>query len=113
MSEPDNTLEHALTRRLRDVIDGAAPTEGELRLLTEQAEGLARTLRAAIAGSEAQLTALVTGHGSSVAEMAAELRRVERLREELDDLQADLRALSNRARRLRGAWVRPGASEKR
>jgi|tagenome__1003787_1003787.scaffolds.fasta_scaffold20498569_1 hypothetical protein len=106
---PDDTLELTLTRRLREVVDGAAATEGELRLLTEQAEGLARSLAAAIAGSEAQLTALMTEHGSSVAAMAAELRRVERLRDELDDLRADLRALGNRARTLRGAWARPNA----
>src|SRR4051794_39388371 len=47
VSMPDDTLELTLTRRLREVVDGAAATEGELRLLTEQAEGLARSLAAA------------------------------------------------------------------
>jgi polyhydroxyalkanoate synthesis regulator phasin len=106
MSTPGDTLERSLTRRLREVLTGAAATEGELRRLKEQAEGLARTLAAGISSSESQLSALATKPDATVAEMAAELRRVERLREELDDLRADLAALASRARTLRGAWMR-------
>lgn len=106
MSEPDDTLEIALTRRLREVLTGAAATEGELRLLEEQAEALARSLAAGIDSSEAHLAALAAAPGATVAEMAAELRRVERLREEFDDLRADLAALASRSRTLRGAWLR-------
>jgi len=106
MSEPDDTLEIALTRRLREVLSGAAATEGELRLLEEQAEGLARSLAAGIVSSEAHLAALAGAPGATVTEMAAELRRVERLRDELDDLRADLAALASRSRTLRGAWLR-------
>lgn len=106
MSAPDDTLELALTRRLRKVLAGAAATEGELRLLKEQAEGLARSLAAGIDSSEANLATLATAPGAAVAEMAAELRRVERFRDELDDLRADLAALAARSRMLRGAWLR-------
>ena len=106
MREPDDTLELVLTHRLRDVLRGAAVTEGELRLLKEQAEGLARSLGAGIDSSEARLAALATAPGATVAEMAAELRRVERLRDELDDVRADLAALASRSRALRGAWLR-------
>lgn len=106
MRKPDDTLELALTQRLREVLRGAAATEGELRLLEEQAEGLARSLTAGIDSSEAQLAALATAPSATVAEMAAELRRVERLRNELDDLRADLAALASRSRTLRGAWLR-------
>jgi len=105
VSEPDDTLELTLARRLRAVLTGAAATEGELRLLTEQAEGLARTLAAGIDAGEARLSALAVEHGAALSEMAAELRRLERLREELDDLRADLAALDGRARKLRGAWI--------
>jgi hypothetical protein len=106
MREPNDTLELALTHRLREVLTGAAATEGELRLLKEQAESLARSLAAGIGSSEAHLAALAAAPGSTVAEMAAELRRVERLRDELDDLRADLAALASRSRTLRGAWLR-------
>lgn len=106
MSEPDDTLELALARRLREVVTGAAATEGELRLLKEQAEALARSLAAGIESSEGRLAALSAAPDATVAEMAAELRRVERLRDELDDLRADLAALASRSRTLRGAWLR-------
>jgi hypothetical protein len=105
MSAPDDTLELALARRLREVVTGAAATEGELRLLKDQAEGLARALAAGIESSEARLAALSAAPGATVAEMAAELRRVERLRDELGDLRADLAALASRSRTLRGAWL--------
>jgi len=106
MDAPADTLEQSLTRRLREVLAGSAATEGELRRLKEQAEGLARSLTAGISSSEAQLTALAAEPDAGVAEMAAELRRVERLREELDDLRADLAALASRTRTLRGGWLR-------
>jgi hypothetical protein len=86
-------------------VTGSAATEGELRLLAEQGDGLARTLAAAIGGSETRLASLVSTPDAPVAAMAAELRRVERLRDELDDLQADLAALERRARALRGSWL--------
>jgi ubiquinone biosynthesis protein UbiJ len=100
-------LDLTLTARLREVVAGSAATEGELRLLAEQGHGLARTLVGGIASSEARLGVLAAEPEAAVAEMAAELRRVERLREELDDLRADLAALEKRARRLRGEWMRP------
>jgi ubiquinone biosynthesis protein UbiJ len=106
MSEPPESLDLTLTTRLREVVTGAAATEGELRLLAEQGHGLARALAAAIGSSEARLGLLAAAPEAAVAEMAAELRRVERLRDELDDLRADLAALEKRARTLRGAWLR-------
>jgi hypothetical protein len=47
---------------------------------------------------------------------AAELRRVELLRVELDDLRADLAVLDRRARALRGKWLgrdAPAATSRR
>jgi hypothetical protein len=106
VSKPPDTLDETLTVRLHEVVTGAAATEGELRLLGEQGQGLARALSASIGASEARLGALDATPDASLAEMAAELRRVERLREELDDLQTDLAALERRSRALRGAWMR-------
>jgi hypothetical protein len=51
MDAPPDTLDQSLTRRLRDVLAGSAATEGELRRLKEQAEGLARSLAAGIGSS--------------------------------------------------------------
>jgi hypothetical protein len=103
---PPETLDQTLMTRLRAVVTGATSTEGELRTLAERGEALARTLRAAIDATETRLGDLASSPDAAVAEMAAELRRVERLRWELEDLRADLRALDRRARSLRGAWMR-------
>jgi hypothetical protein len=101
----EQSLDLALTRRLSEVVAGAVPTEGELRLLAEGGDALARTLQAAIRSSEARLSLLADDPTATVAAIAAELRRVEFLRVELDDLRADLRALDRRARALRGRWL--------
>jgi chromosome segregation ATPase len=108
VSRPPESLDLTLTTRLREIVTGAAATEGELRLLAEQGQGLARALTASIGASEARLGELAAEPEAAVAEMAAELRRVESLREELDDLRADLAALDKRARALRGKWLGGG-----
>jgi len=98
-------LDDALTERLARVVAGADPTEAELRTLAEGGQALARTLEASIRSSEARLTVLSEDPESAVSELAAELRRVELLRVELDDLRADLTVLDRRARALRGKWL--------
>jgi chromosome segregation ATPase len=100
-----NQLDEALTERLARVVAGAEPTEAELRTLAEGGEALARALAASIRSSEARLTSLSADPSSAVSELAAELRRVELLRGELDDLRADLAVLDRRARALRGKWL--------
>ena len=100
-----NRLDHALTVRLAEVVAGADPTEAELRLLSEGGTALARTLAASIRSSEARIAALADDPASAVAEVAAELRRVEMLRLELDDLRHDLVVLDRRAHALRGKWL--------
>jgi len=101
-----NHLDIALTERLSAVVAGGAePTEAELRVLAEGGQALARALEASIRSSEARLTVLSDDPASAVSELAAELRRVELLRVELDDLRADLTVLDRRARTLRGKWL--------
>lgn len=102
----DDTLDLTLTRRLAEIVAGAPSTEGELRLLIEQGEALERSLDASLQASEAQLGRLAGEPTAEVAEMASELRRVERLRSELGDVRATLAALDARARSLRGVWLR-------
>lgn len=101
----DDTLDLTLTRRLREVIAGAASTEAELRILAEQGEALARALDASIRTSESRLGALASEPGAELAEMASELRRVERFRTELAEVEAALLAFDERARTLRGKWL--------
>src|SRR5262245_12669495 len=101
----DDTLDLTVTRRLREVIAGAAATESELRLLAEQGGALARSLDASVRASESRLGALAADPGTELAEMALELRRVERLRAELADMEAELAAFEERARTLRGKWL--------
>ncbi len=101
----EHDLDLALTRRLAEVVAGADPTEGELRALADDGDAFARALQASIRSSEDRLAVLADDPAAAVAEIAAELRRVERLRVELDDLRADLRVLDRRARALRGKWL--------
>lgn len=112
VSEPagpqEDTLELALRRRLVEVVAGAAATEGELRQLAEQGHALVRGLEAAADAGEARLDALASGPGAPVAELASELRRVESLRAELEGLRPILSALDERARELRGTWLKQG-----
>lgn len=105
MPTPPNSLDETLTGRLREVLTGAVPTESELRVLTEQGEALARSLDASVRATESRLGALASDVDAELAEMARELRRVERLREELADVQAALAALDRRARALRRKWL--------
>ena len=104
-STPVRFLDDALAERLARVVAGAEPTEAELRTLAEGGQALARTLEASIRSSETRLTALSADPASAVSELAAELRRVELLRVELDDLRHDLAVLDRRARALRGKWL--------
>jgi chromosome segregation ATPase len=100
------TLDSALSARLREILASGSATESELRELTEQADGWARTLRAQIRASERKLRALAADPASPIAEIADELRRVERLRPQLGEARRLLAGLETRARELRTEWLR-------
>ena len=102
MSEP---LDFALIGRLRDVANSRPATEAELRTLAEQADAWARTLSGQIDGSERRLRRLTTNPASSLAQIAAELRRVEKLRPQLEEVRLLLVDLEDRARELRTQWL--------
>lgn len=110
MAQP---LDFALIKRLREVLDDRPATEAELRSLSEQADAWARTVNGQIESSERRILRLNQNPNSSLAQIAAELRRVEQLRPQLHEvrrLQADL---EERARQVRTEWLLSQATSRR
>jgi chromosome segregation ATPase len=99
------SLDFALIRRLRDVLGSTPSTETELRTLTEQAEAWRRTVSGQIESSERRIQRLNQNPGSSLAQIASELRRVERLRPQLQEVTTLLADLEQRARQVRTEWL--------
>jgi hypothetical protein len=99
-----------LAARLRRVLDDEPSTEAELRTLSEQADAWARALQAQIEGSERRLRELHSDPASPLADIAAELRRIETVRPELVELRSLLAELETRARELRTEWLLRQAS---
>jgi hypothetical protein len=102
MAEP---LDFALIKRLREVLESRLATESELRTLSEQAEAWERTLNGQIEASERRLRRLNANPASSLAQIASELRRVEKLRPQLNEVRSLLADLEARARQLRTEWL--------
>jgi len=100
------TLDFALTARLREVLADQPATEGELRTLSEQADAWVRTLQAQIQASERRLRELTADPATPLTEIAVELRRVETLRPELVEMRSLLSDLAKRAHELRAAWLK-------
>jgi chromosome segregation ATPase len=98
-------LDFALIKRLREVLESRPATEAELRTLTEQAEAWQRTVSGQIESSERRIQRLNQNPASSLAQIAAELRRVERLRPQLKEVTTLLRRLEQRAREVRTEWL--------
>jgi chromosome segregation ATPase len=99
------SLDFALIKRLREVLADRPATETELRTLMEQAEAWARTVGGQIESSERRIRRLNQNPASSLAQIASELRRVERLRPQLTEVRSLLAELEQRARRLRTEWL--------
>lgn len=102
MPEP---LDFALITRLREVLASRPATESELRTLSEQAEAWALTVDGQIQSSERRLRRLNANPSSSLAQIAGELRRVEKLRPQLTEVRSLLADLETRARELRTEWL--------
>lgn len=102
------TLDSALIGQLRAGVKGAPTTESELRRLSEEADGWRRALTAQINGSEQRLNILADETPPRLAEITAELKRLDRLRPQLDEVELLLNDLEQRARGLRSAWVSQG-----
>jgi hypothetical protein len=99
------TLDTALIAQLRAVVRGAPTTESELRQLWEEADGWRRALQGQIDGSERRLQGLADEPAPQLAEVTAELRRLDRLHPQLEEVQDLLTDLEQRARQLRATWI--------
>ena len=106
-------LDFALIKRLREVLDDRPATESELRALKEQAEAWARTISGQIESSERRIRRLNQNPASSLAQLASELRRVEQLRPQLNEVRDLLKNLEERARQVRTAWLLSQATSRR
>ena len=99
-------LDLALTRRLRQVVAGEVPTESELRTLADAADGWVRATEAQLHAAEGRLAGLNADPASPLAEIAAEVRRVEALSRELAEARRLIDGLEQRTRELRTAWLK-------
>jgi phage shock protein A len=92
--------------RLREVLSRGVATETELRELSDQAGGWERSLQAQLRAGERRLAKLTAEPSAPITDIAEELRRVEALRPELEEVHELLAELEQRARELRTAWLR-------
>ena len=95
------TLDFALEARLRAVLDDRSVTESVLRKLTEQGAACALILDARLERHERRLTELSSDPASSLAAIAAEVRSINELKPDLEELHGLLDALNAHARELR------------
>jgi hypothetical protein len=109
---PDR-LDLALTTRLRQVVGGQPTTESELRTLADQAGGWARATEAQLRSAEARLERLNADPASPIAQIAAEVRRAEALKRELEEARSLIAGLEERARELRTAYLKHHAESAR
>ena len=99
------TLDAALKARLRAVLDRRTVTESVLRKLSEEGEACARILSARLKRSEGRLAELSSDPASSLAAIADEMRTINELRPDLEELHALLVALAAHAHELRASWL--------
>jgi hypothetical protein len=99
-------LDLALARRLRQVVAGEVATESELRTLADDADGWVRATEAQLHAAEGRLARLNANPASPLAEIAAEVRRVEALSRELAEARRLIGGLEQRTRQLRTAWLK-------
>jgi hypothetical protein len=99
-------LDLALVTRLRQVVAGEVATEAELRALDDEAGGWLRATQAQLRAGEDRLTKLNADPAAPLAEIAAEVRRVEALSRERDEARLLIDGLERRTRELRTAWLK-------
>jgi hypothetical protein len=101
-------LDAVLKERLRAVLDDRPVTEAELRKLAEQGRACVLIMGADLRRSEERLAELSSDATSSLADIAACVRRVNELRPGLSELEALLADLEARAREFRASWLSYG-----
>jgi chromosome segregation ATPase len=99
------TLDSVLRERLRSVLDGRPATEAELRKLIEEGGACALLLRGQLERTERRLSELSADPETSLSELASALREAQAIRPQLDELDAILAELQERAREARRSWV--------
>jgi hypothetical protein len=99
------TLDSALKRELRAVLDRRPVTEAELRRLFEEGRACALILAGQLEKGEEELARLADDPAAPFTELAATLRRVNQLRPDLEELHRLLADLDAQARELRASWV--------
>jgi chromosome segregation ATPase len=99
-------LDLALVTRLRQVVAGEVATEAELRALDDEAGGWLRATDAQLRAAEDRLTRLNADPATPLAEIAAEVRRVEALARERNEARGLIDGLEQRTRELRTAWLK-------
>jgi hypothetical protein len=99
------TLDSALKRELRAVLDRRPVTEAELRRLFEEGRACALILAGQLEKAEERLARLGADPAAPFTELAATLRSVNELRPDLEELHRLLGALDAQARELRAAWA--------
>jgi hypothetical protein len=99
-------LDLALVTRLRRVVAGEVATEAELRALDDEAGGWLRATEAHLHAAEERLTKLNADRATPLADIAAEMRRVDALSRELDEARELVEGLERRTRELRTAWLK-------
>jgi chromosome segregation ATPase len=109
---PDR-LDLALTTRLREVVGGRPTTESELRALADQAGGWARATEAQLRAAEQRLEQLNADPSSPLAELAAEVRRADAFKRELEEARSLIDGLEQRTRELRTAYLKHHADSAR
>lgn len=103
------TLDSELKERLRGVLADQRVTEAELRKLAEEGRACALILGAQLTRREQELVSFSADPASSLSAIASALRDVNELRPDLEELEALLAALEDRAREFRLAWVSAAA----
>ena len=106
MSRLPDQLDLALVVRLRRVVAGEAATESELRALADEAGGWLRATSAQLHAAEERLARLNADPASLLAEIAADVRRVEALTRERNEARRLLEGLERRTREIRTAWLK-------
>jgi predicted RNase H-like nuclease (RuvC/YqgF family) len=106
VSSSPQQLDLALVTRLREVVAGEMVTEAELRALDDEAGGWLRATEAQLHAGEARLTRLNADLASPLAEIAAEVRRIDALSRELQEARRLREGLEQRTRELRTAWLK-------
>ena len=106
MSGLPEKLDLALVTRLREVVAGEAATEAELRALDDEAGGWLRATEAQLRAAEDRLMGLNADPAAPLADIAAEVRRVEALARERNEARRLIEGLERRTRELRTAWLK-------